>query len=262
MARKKTTSYKSGRSKKLKAERKKTSGKRAIKARATPRASKPTGEAALTRLALVDHARRLLLRSHWNDIREKHLSRLCRELVKRLSKLCPDLKICTVLDAGEVAGDMPIDKKEFQTLLTAAAGANETPRVIWSDGTNELVVELARISVKTLEGLVQVSIPVACEETGAQSIVVSFATGSPDQPAGLIFATETIPEGPAEIVELWGESLIALAWSSVLRALSTVAKEAGTDRDGAGLIAAGVVASAQGLNLSVMARHAMDRIRR
>jgi hypothetical protein len=107
---------------------------------------------------------------------------------------------------------------------------------------------------------VQVTIPVSCEETGRQTILVTFATGSPKNPTGLIFATDTIPEGPPEIVEIWGEALIALAWTSVLRVLSTLASVSGADLDGAGLIPVGLAASNSGVKLLVMARHTMDRI--
>ena len=55
-----------------------------------------------------------------------------------------------------------------------AAGAANAPRAVWSDGSNELLVEIAKIALKIEDGLVHVQIPVACEETGPQTIRVSF----------------------------------------------------------------------------------------
>jgi hypothetical protein len=131
---------------------------------------------------------------------------------------------------------------------------------VWSDRTNELLVETKHVSVKIENGLIHVQVPVACEETGRQIVTVSFATGSDASPAGLIFAGDTIPMGPPEIVEIWGEALVALAWISLLKVLVTLADVAGGDQDGAGLVPAGLAASGKGVKLLVMARHAMDRV--
>ncbi len=216
--------------------------------------------ASLSRFTLADDARAVLARSGWKDVEQQQLTRECQALLKKLQKTCPKLTVQRPLKAGEVLGDIAIDTKRFHALFSVAAGAKEKSQMVWSDGTNELLVAIAGMSVKTLDGLVQVTIPVSCEETGRQTILVTFATGSAKNPTGLIFATDTIPEGPPEIVEIWGEALIALAWTSVLRVLSTLANVSGADLDGAGLIPVGLAASNSGVKLLVMARHTMDRI--
>ena len=71
---------------------------------------------------------------------------------------------------------------------------------------------------------------------------------------------DTAPRGPSEIVEIWGEALVALAWTSLLKSVTTLADVAGSDHDGAGLIPAGFAASGNGVKLLVMARHEMDRV--
>ena len=53
---------------------------------------------------------------------------------------------------------------------------------------------------------------------------------------------------------------MALAWTSLLKTVTTLADVAGSDRDGAGLIPAGFSASGDGVKLLVMARHEMDRV--
>jgi len=216
----------------------------------------------VSRLTLIEDARAVLSRSSWHAVQQQQLSRECRALWVKLHATCPDLSLGRPLEASEVAGDLAIGSKDFQGLFTVAAGAKDNARVVWSDGTNELLVEIAATLVKTMDGLMLVTIPVSCEETGRQTVQVTFATGSPDNPAGLVFATDTVPKGPPEIVEIWGEALVALAWASLLRVLSTLADVAGADQDGAGLVPAGLTADRSGVTLLVIARHSMDRVTR
>ena len=56
--------------------------------------------------------------------------------------------------------------------------------------------------------------------------------------------------------------LVALAWTAVLRVVSTLADMAGTDLDGAGLVPAAMSAERGGVKLLVMARHEMERVER
>jgi hypothetical protein len=216
----------------------------------------------VSRFSLIDDARAVLSRSSWGDVQLQQLSRACRALWAKLQATCPDLSIGRRLKPSEVAGDMTIGRKDFQGLFSVAAGAKDNPQVVWSDGTNELLVDIAGTAVTTMDGLVLVTIPVSCEETGRQTVQVTFATGSPENPAGLVFATDTVPKGPPEIVETWGEALVAHAWASLLRVLSTLAGVAGADQDGAGLVPAGLTADRNGVKLIVIARHAMDRVTR
>jgi len=214
------------------------------------------------RRALAEAARKVIARSGWQKTQDAQLARQCRELVARLRETCPDVITKRPLKFGEVAGQIALGAEEFQDMVATAIGGKSTPLTVWSDGTNELLVELGRTSVKTANGLVHALIPVSCNETGAVTIEVTFATGSPGNTAGLIFAAGTVPEGPPEIVEIWGEALVALAWTAVLRAITALADAAGTDLDGAGLVPAGVSAEGGRVKLLVMARHEMERVER
>jgi hypothetical protein len=234
-----------------------------LESAAAKRAAAPTRqstEAQDQRMTLVDDARKVLERSGWREAQQAELARACRALVAKLRETCPDLVVGRPLKPSEVAGEIAVNPEDFRRILTMAAGAANAPRTVWSDSTNELLVEIAKIAIKIEEGLVHVQIPVACEETGPQTIGVSFATGSEADPAGLIFSTDTAPRGPSEIVEIWGEALVALAWTSLLKSVTTLADVAGSDHDGAGLIPAGFAASGNGVKLLVMARHEMDRV--
>jgi len=226
--------------------------------RAAPQRSIRATDASAS--VLVDEAKWVLDRSHWREAQQERLSDTCRELVTRLQKTCPGLIVGRPLKPSEVAGEIAINPEDFHKVFRIAAGAADTPRAVWSDGSNELLVEIARISLKIEQGLIHVQIPVACEETGRQTISVTFAAGSDTSPAGLIFATETIPNGPPQVVEIWGEALISLAWMSVQKAIATLADVAGSDLDGAGLVPAAFEAKRNGIKLMVMARHDMDRV--
>jgi hypothetical protein len=242
----------------------------AVETRTDPSRTQPGFErldsAAVTtsasRRALADAARMVIARSGWQKVQDAQLARQCRELVARLRETCPDVFVGRPLKPGEVAGELALGTDQFLAMVSAALGAKSTPRTVWSDGTNELLVDLAKTSVKTTDGLVQTLIPVECNETGPKIIEVTFATGSPHGAAGLIFAAETVPAGPPEIVEIWGEALVALAWTAMLRVMGALADMAGTDLDGAGLVPAAISAERGGVKLLVMARHEMERVER
>jgi hypothetical protein len=209
---------------------------------------------------LADEARAVLARTKWSDAKQSQLSRDCRALLAQLSRGCPTVVADRALGAGEVAGKIALDVKTLQGILGVSLGAQETPQTVWSDGVNELLVDLAKTSIVTVDGGFAVSVAVSCVETGAQTIRIRFACGSPNAAAGLIFATDTVPDGPAQIVDIWGEALVAFAWTGVLRMLTTLADVSGSDRDGAGLVPANFAVSPTGVELTVMGRHPMDSV--
>ena len=75
----------------------------------------------------------------------------------------------------------------------------------------------------------------------------------------MLCATEERPRGPAAIVDVWHDALIAYAWDIVLTVSAAVAAETGTDEDGAGLVPSALAVNADGLRLRTMARHGFDR---
>jgi hypothetical protein len=134
--------------------------------------------------------------------------------------------------------------------------------VLWEDGDDQLMVHVGKVFVSVRRGLVVVSIPVACDQTGSATVQVPFAIGDEERPAGLLVATGSRPHGPAAVVDVWGEALTAFAWQTLLTVLTRLAFQAGTDKDATGLIPIAVEASDTGLNVRTLARHAFDRISR
>ena len=106
------------------------------------------------------------------------------------------------------------------------------------------------------------TIGVECDQTGPALVRVAFAVGSKDRPAGMIAAAERRPRGPEVIVEGWADELTALAWRALTGGVTALAREAGEDTDGAGLVPFGIEASGRGVLVRTIARHPFDRERR
>jgi hypothetical protein len=164
--------------------------------------------------------------------------------------------------AGEVSAPVLIEDKQASELLRVAAKrANglfrptKRTEVVWVEGDSELAINLVDLHVKLADGLIQVVIPVRCDQTGEALVEVIFAVGSPDQPAGLYASTYRRPNGPELIVGAWGEALVAFAWQSVIGLVSGIAGATGKDSRGNVLVPAELVASGRGLQVVPMARH-------
>ena len=111
------------------------------------------------------------------------------------------------------------------------------------------------------EGLVLVALTLECDQTGIAEVVVPFAVGTDEQPAGLVAASETKPRGPDVLVDRWGEAIVATAWRALIEAATSVAKERGSDLDGAPLRAGALVAGKTGIAIVPQARHPFEGLR-
>lgn len=127
--------------------------------------------------------------------------------------------------------------------------------VVWVEGENELAVGIAGVDVKLGDGLIRVLIPVRCDQTGAASVEVLFATGSAKSPAGLYAATARRPSGPEVVVAPWGDALVAFAWHVVLELVTGIAAATGKDARGNLLVPVELAVSARGIQILPMARH-------
>jgi hypothetical protein len=163
------------------------------------------------------------------------------------------------LPAGKTGPELPVDRPTFQRLFTAAAAADHSAEV-WTQADSELLVFTGKVQADLQDGLVLVRIPVSCDQASA-TIEVPFAVGSKDRPAGMVAATEASPRGPDAIVQVWGESLTAFAWRTLLKLATQAAWASGLDEDGAGLIPVALSASPDQLRILTMARHTFDRVR-
>ncbi len=171
----------------------------------------------------------------------------------RLAELLPG----RVVRPGEVAKERVVSGDRLQRIVTAAAVTaagldpartpTSPPPILWEEGGSRLVVNVAKVQVTPQDGVVDITIPVRCDETGDAAVTVTFVTGSADRPTGGLAATEDRPRGPAVVVERWHEALIAFAWHTFVAATAAVSATGGTDPAGRPLITAGITAIARRL---------------
>jgi len=206
---------------------------------------------------------------------------VCASLLKQLRARCPGLIPADPLPPGTTGAVVPVTPAALGPLVITAAqqataesapggGPVVTSRLpdsaLWRDGIDSLLVHLGTIGVSLGNGTVTVAVPVACDQMvdakGAPQslpVTVMFVIGTRDRPTGMFAATPHRPDGPAVVVERWGESLTALAWRALLDAAAGVAAAAGQDSDGAALIPTAMVATPDGLLVQTQARHPFDR---
>jgi hypothetical protein len=168
--------------------------------------------------------------------------------------------------AGTAAADRTLPPATLSALIPSAAvvaaGFDPSkisipvPPALWQSGPNALLVHVAQVHADLADGMVQITVPVTCDQTGDVDVTVTFVTGTPDRPAGGLATTEDHPRGPADVVENWAEPLIAFAWRTLIVATSALSGGAGGDRSGRKLITAGLAVSANGVTVTPMGRHA------
>lgn len=202
-----------------------------------------------------------------SDVRGSLVDR-CREVVNQQRQRRPKEFGDRVVEPGESGPDIGLSTDAVEDLLrramaetghgvTTGVSGDGPVRLLWSHEDSRLLVGVEKASVAVTDGLVVVTVPVSCDETGTAEVQIGLAVGSKQRPAGMV-AVAGEPRGPRPIVELWGEALTALAWGALLRATTDLARHAGRDLDGYGLIPAGLQAG-DGVTLATAARHEIDR---
>jgi hypothetical protein len=200
------------------------------------------------------------------------LSRLAldsRLLTSGLRLIDPKLFKPEPLPAGTVAAEVTLSAENLPGLVQRAAlaisgfgddaAANRAPSVLWRSGASDLLVMPGGVRTQLADGIVALSVPVRCDQSGDALVHLSFFIGAPGRPAGLVAATEPRPRGPAAVVDVWGERLVAFGWRIVLELATHIAAESGRDDDGAPLLPVAISASPRGFSVLPMARHDMDR---
>jgi hypothetical protein len=174
----------------------------------------------------------------------------------------PVFPVGRIIRPGELIDPIVVPVADVNRLAIVAARhssglprAGRTNEAVWQSGDNELVVGIGAVQVQTTDGVIAVTIPVRCDQTGQTDVHVSFAVGSAEQPTGLYAATQRRPQGPDVVIETWGEALVAYAWQVVLQLATGLAGATGRDAQGNRLVAAQLQATSDGLNIQPMARH-------
>ena len=143
------------------------------------------------------------------------------------------------------------------TRLVADLPTGTTPEVVWTSGSAELLVHTDQVSIAASAGVLQVAITVECDQVPeAATVTVPFVTGTVDNPRGLFLASFERPAGPAPVVAVWADALIAFAWESVITLATTLAAAAGQDAQGRALVPGVIAASRSALQVLPMPRTA------
>jgi hypothetical protein len=189
-------------------------------------------------------------------------------LASNLRILDPKLFKPEPLPAGKASGEVTLSADALPNLVRTAAlavsgfdvdAADRAPTLVWRCGSSDLLVLPGGVQTRLAQGVIALSIPVRCDQSGDAFVHVSFFIGEPARPAGLVAATEPRPRGPAAVVDVWGERLVAFGWQIVVALVTQIAADSGRDEDGAPLLPTAMSATPQGLTVLPMARHAMDR---
>jgi hypothetical protein len=168
---------------------------------------------------------------------------------------------------GGGAAPVTVRASAVTPLAAAAIGARYTApgqpppaQVIWQDGDSEVLVHLDKTETVMFPGLVLVALTLETDETGPGQLVVPFAIGSPDSPAGLFAVTEARPRGPEQLADRWGEAATAAAWLALLDVAHGMALQSGTDTAGARLIPGAISCDGSVLTVTPQARHPGDQV--
>jgi hypothetical protein len=165
------------------------------------------------------------------------------------------------LPPGQHTGPIRLDPATVRQLVAGAAGRvvgqtdpNTVTEVVWSEGGDELAVDLAKMDVHVGTGVVVFAVPVRCDESGQGIAQIPIAVGTPDRAAGM-FAAAGRPIGPPAVVGRWSDALTALTWATLLELANAVAAGAGVDTGGAPLVAGSIAAGDGVLFLVPFARY-------
>ena len=205
---------------------------------------------------------------------ETPLDKGCREAVAYLREHCPQL-LPTQVEPGEQTEQVPVDATRISNLVQLAAlqsaaratGARTTDAdapdvLLWRDGLDALLVLLDTVRVDTEEGVVTVSVDVACDQLGGRGrdrVFVDLVVGTPERPTGMLVAAPQ-PRGPLVVTQRWADALIAFAWQAMIDASTGLGKALGRDEDGVALVPDRWAATSDGIALGAHARFSFDRL--
>lgn len=171
------------------------------------------------------------------------------------------------LAPGEVSGKtirVPAAEAE-RTLretirLVADIPAGSTPRLVWVQGADELLVHTDDVRLACDTGLVTISFRVACDQLGRDArVAVPLGVGTAKRPTGLVMSALTRPDGPPIVVDAWAQAIVAFAWEALVHLAQTVSAAVGSDAAGLRLVPATIGAEPRLLLVQPAARHTFAR---
>jgi hypothetical protein len=135
-----------------------------------------------------------------------------------------------------------VDSGQLSSFIATHLGGRP---VVWSDRGDEVLVHVESTRTKVVGGSLLVSIDLESDQTGRQPLVVVFACGANDDPAGLYCVTDELPHGNPVLAARWGRAVQDAIWSALLALATQHAAQTGeaprglTLHDGAVKLVAG-----------------------
>src|ERR1700680_1416751 len=127
--------------------------------------------------------------------------------------------------------DAPAPATALQATLAGTPADGSAPpaqapaKVVWVDHGDEVLAHLDSLETRVVSGKLLVSLDLETDQTGRTPLVVAFALGGANDPAGLVAVTEPFPRGNALLASRWGEAVQAAIWSGLLALAQDHAKE-------------------------------------
>lgn len=184
-------------------------------------------------------------------------------LMEAIRDSIPDALPIKPLEIGKQGPRLPVTSSALSRLLQLAAvtDSDDLENVIWDDGINQLLVRPAKIKAVVTTGQVRIDIPVAADGFKATTMQVPFGIGSEERQAGLVASTLSRPAGNPVIARIWGDALVALAYSALMSAANSITGAAGRDIKNDRLIPRAFVAKRGQLTIESQARFRFKRLR-
>lgn len=162
-------------------------------------------------------------------------------LTTRVAGLVPRQRLLEPIKPGTLVEPVRVQAKQLEQLVRDSVATE--PRVVWSQGSADVLVLLDRTRVRLLDGFVLVAFTLQTTQFKTQQLTVPLAVGSAQREAGLITATSRLPEGHTELGRRWGDSVIALAFGGLFAVAEALAAAAGRDSNGESLLPAALRAT-------------------
>jgi hypothetical protein len=128
---------------------------------------------------------------------------------------CPPPKIPDQFDAPALSSALVVRLTGTPANGSILAGPVGN-KVVWVDAGDEVLVHLDSIQVKIQDRMVLISIDLESDQSGRTPLIVSFALGNENDPAGLVAVTDEYPRGDGSLAARWGEAVQAALWSTLL----------------------------------------------
>jgi hypothetical protein len=129
---------------------------------------------------------------------------------------CPPFKVSDTFDEKGLTSTLNLRLAGVPADGSAPTVGAAPQKVIWVDHGDEVLVHLDSMQTRILDRTLLVSIDLETDQTGRTPLVVAFALGNTNDPAGLVAVTDELPRGNGVLASRWGRVVQDAIWASML----------------------------------------------